>query len=483
MTSTVELPLWLFVLILLFAAVTFASHFLFPSVRWFFRRRLERAVARLNQRLERPIEPFRLARRYDMIQRLIYDPQVAQAVADHAATEGIPDNVAFEEARRYAREIVPSFSAFTYFSFAIRVTRWLSNAIYRVRLGHQDEEALRRIDPEATLVFVMNHRSNMDYVLITYLAARRSALSYAVGEWARVWPLSRLIRAMGAYFIRRKSRNELYRRVLATYVRLATQGGATQAMFPEGGLSLDGALAPPRLGLLKYIVDARDPAGPGRDVVFVPVGLNYDWVLEDKILTSAGRAGERRFRARIGVVMARMLRQLWLWMTGRYHRFGYAAVNFGRPLSLAEFTAAQQAADPSGPVTASDLPEPLSQELMERIGDIVPVLPVPAVCSLLLSEGAMTRSALEQRLAALLERMPLSHIHLPRDSRSYAVETALRILVRRGILRSEHGRYVPVPAKRDLLTYYANSISHLLPAAALPTDAAGAKEISASARS
>ena len=86
MTTTVELPLWLFVLILLFAVVTFASHFLFPSVRWFFRRRLEKAVARLNLRLERPIQPFKLARRYDMIQRLIYDPQVSQAIAQHAAT-------------------------------------------------------------------------------------------------------------------------------------------------------------------------------------------------------------------------------------------------------------------------------------------------------------------------------------------------------------------------------------------------------------
>ena len=49
MTSTIEIPVWLFVLILLFAAVTFAWHFLFPSVRWFFRRRLERAVAELNK--------------------------------------------------------------------------------------------------------------------------------------------------------------------------------------------------------------------------------------------------------------------------------------------------------------------------------------------------------------------------------------------------------------------------------------------------
>ncbi|MCB4379191.1 glycerol-3-phosphate acyltransferase, partial [Synechococcus sp. MU1644] len=110
MMRSVELPLWLFVLIVLFAAVTFASHFLFPSVRWFFRRRLERAVSRLNERLTRPIEPFKLARRHDMIQRLIYDPEVTEAIVQHADENNVPENVAFEQARRYAREIVPSFS-------------------------------------------------------------------------------------------------------------------------------------------------------------------------------------------------------------------------------------------------------------------------------------------------------------------------------------------------------------------------------------
>ena len=54
-------------LILGFALVTFASHFLFPSVRWFFRKRMEKAVSRINARLDRPIEWFKLARRQDMI--------------------------------------------------------------------------------------------------------------------------------------------------------------------------------------------------------------------------------------------------------------------------------------------------------------------------------------------------------------------------------------------------------------------------------
>ena len=445
----VEMPLWALILLVAFAAVTFASHFLFPSVRWFFRRRMERAVAKLNERLERPIQPFKLARRFDMIQRLIYDPEVSQAIADHAHAEGIPENVAFEQARRYAREIVPGFSATAYFGFAIRAAKWLSRTLYRVRLGHFDEPALSRVDRDATVVFVMNHRSNMDYVLVTWLAAERSALSYAVGEWARVWPLSRLIKAMGAYFIRRKSRNDLYRRVLARYVRMATDGGVTQAVFPEGGLSLDGGLAPPKLGLLKYIVEDRGPQA--RDVVFVPVALNYDRVFEDRILVAAGQRGERRFRARISVVARFIVHQVWLWLRRRYHRHGYAAVSFGAPLSLRDF----RRDHPDAPV------EDLGAELMERIGREVPVLPVPMVARALMRHGAMDRAALEQEVAAMLDQLPQAHVHLPRDDIAYAVEVGLRTLTRRKMVREAEGRFAPVEAERPLLDYYARSIAHL----------------------
>ncbi|SLN66477.1 Glycerol-3-phosphate acyltransferase [Falsiruegeria litorea R37] len=463
MTQTVELPLWLFVLIVLFAAVTFASHFLFPSVRWFFRHRLERAVARLNKRLERPIQPFKLARRHDMIQRLIYDPQVGQAVRDHAVAEGIPEAVAFEQARRYAREIVPSFSAFTYFSFAIRLARFLSNAFYNVRLDYQNEAAVRGIDPSATVVFVMNHRSNMDYVLITYLAAQRSALSYAVGEWARVWPLSRLIRAMGAYFIRRKSGSDLYRQVLACYVRHATEAGVTQAMFPEGGLSLNGTLGRPKLGLLKYIIDGSDPEK--RDVVFVPVALNYDRVLEDTILTTAANRSERRFRARIGVIMGWVLKQIWRRITGRYKRFGYAAVRYGEPLSLRAFHN----------TTEDDLTVPLARELMSRIGGAVPILPVPFVSWHINGAGPMTRMELEQ---ALIEWNPARSSPVVKS----LIEEGLTQLTDRRILIEQGDAYAVGPERPDLLRYYAASVDHLLKPK-MPDDDAGAEIDAATAGS
>lgn len=470
MFETVELPLWLVVLILGFAVIAALDKVMIPSVRWFFRRRLERVVARLNTNLERPIQPFKLARRHDMIQRLIYDPQVGQAVADHAKAEGIPESVAFQQASRYAREIVPSFSASAYFGFAIRAARTLSNALYRVRLGHHDEEGLKAIDPEATVVFVMNHRSNMDYVLVTYLAAERSALSYAVGEWARVWPLSGLIRAMGAYFIRRKSRNELYRKVLARYVKLATEAGVTQAMFPEGGLSQSGALMPPKLGLLKYIVDDFDPQG--RDVVFVPVALNYDRVLEDRILVAAAHDPKGRFKARIGVIAGNSLKQIWLRLIGRYHRFGYAAVSFGRPLSLRDMTR-----EITGDATVV-----LARRLTQEIGAIVPVLPVPMVAWLISRNGPMTRADVEMGFSKAIRDHPASHIHLPRHNRDYAAEVGLRHLVERGILELQEDRYVPVPEQMELLQYYANSIRHLMLAPDDP-DSATAKQYSATAGS
>jgi glycerol-3-phosphate O-acyltransferase len=453
MMRMVELPLWLLLLILAFAAVTFASHFLLPSVRWFFRRRAERLVARLNRRLTRPIQPFKLARRFDTIQRLIYDPEVALAIAEHARREGVPEAVAFQRARAYAREIVPSFSASAYFGIGTRLARWLSQGLYRVRLGHYSEAELTTLDPEATVVFVLNHRSNMDYVLVTFMVAERTSLSYAVGEWARIWPLSMLIRSMGAYFIRRDARNALYRKVLARYVQMATEAGVTQAVFPEGGLSLDGSVGPAKLGILSYILAARTQ----RDVVFVPVAFNYDRVLEDRFLIAAARSGQRRFHIRLLRTGVYALRRGWQLARGNFLRYGYAAVSFGPPLSLQRFR------DGRGGALAG----PVAEELMARIRTLVPVLPVPLLCKVLVDHGPLARAALEAAFAALVERLRSAgaHVQVPRGSVTLALRLAREHLALRGLVTDGEVTAIVEP-NRALVAYYANSIAHLLPAPA-----------------
>jgi glycerol-3-phosphate O-acyltransferase len=377
---------------------------------------------------------------------------VAQAIAEYARDNDVREDVAFQTAERYAREIVPGFSAFTYFAFAIRAARFLSQSLYRVRLVQPNEDALAAIPEDATVIFVMNHRSNMDYVLVTWLAAERSALAYAVGEWARVWPLRTLVRAMGGYFIRRRHNNPLYRKVLARYVQMATEAGVTQAVFPEGGLSRTGALGKPKLGLISYILDGFTP-GQSRDVVFVPVAINYDRVMEDRNLIEAQENGARAFRFSIWPIWRYVRRHTWLRLTGKFHRYGYAAVCFGDPLSLTEFLGHPR----------PDQPGALGAELMTRIAGAMPVTPVPLVSHALVN-GATTRAELEQnvttRIAEAKERG--ATIHIPRDDVAYTIEAGLRALAERGLLEfGDTGALSLTEPGRRIATFYAASVAHL----------------------
>src|SRR6478735_1158493 len=275
MSEPVSVPLWLFLAIVVFALWSLLDRLLIPSGRWFLRRRLNRLIDRVNRRLAVEIKPFQLTKRQVLIDRLVYDPQVVMAVNDHCRAATVPREVAMSEVRRYAREIVPTFNAYIYFRVGYSIARAVARFLYRVRLGFADERTMAGVPPGTTVVFVMNHRSNMDYVLVAFLAAERVALSYAVGEWARIWPLQQLIRSMGAYFVRRNSGDPLYRMVLQRYVQMAIEAGVPQAVYPEGGLSTDGRLRPPRLGLLDYMLKSFDPKAE-RDIVFIPVGINYD---------------------------------------------------------------------------------------------------------------------------------------------------------------------------------------------------------------
>jgi glycerol-3-phosphate O-acyltransferase len=444
---------------------------LIPSVRFVMRRRLNRAIDKLNTRLKLRIQPFKLAKRQALIDQLIFDPEVLRAIEDYAAANKVTREAAQARARRYAKEIVPSFSAYAYFGIGARLARRVSMFLYRVRLGYLDEQAMQTVDPDSAVIFVINHRSNMDYVLVTYMAATSSALSYAVGEWARVWLLQSIIRSMGAYFVRRDSREPLYRRVLARYVHMAVAGGLTQAMFPEGGLTRDGRLRPAKLGLLSYMVSSFDPKG-ARDALFVPVGINYDRVIEDRVQTAALTTpeGEKpRFNFSPAVLVAFLFHNVGLRLRGKLYRYGYACVSFGKPLSLRQYLGARgidfRMLDEQRRFAEI---ERLGATLMEKVGEVVPALPVALVATVVLA-AARPLSALELKgqVADLMARLTAkgAHIHIPRADQDYALEVGLRMLRLRHLVEEENGLYRANPREEMLLRYYANSIVHLVTAA------------------
>lgn len=461
-------PVWLFIALAALAAVAVLDRLLMPSVRWFVRRRVNRVVDELNTRLDLKLQPLKLTKREVLIDRLIFDPQVMAAVDRRMRDEDLPRDLVMDDVKRYAREIVPAFNAYLYFRIGTWLARRLSTLLYRVRVGVRNGDSganLSDIDPEATVVFVMNHRSNMDYVLVAYLAATSTALSYAVGEWARVWPLQTMIRALGAYFIRRNSSDPLYRKVLERYVAMATAAGVTQAVYPEGGLSRDGRLRPPRFGLLSYMVKGFDPDGPG-DLVFIPVGLNYDRVLEDRslLLGEDEKAAHGGTWPALRTTLAFVGHQIMLMLRGRWYRFGYACVNFGQPVSMHRYLAGRNL----NPQTMPDeeyrrFIAELGTELLRRVGEVVPILPVSLVSTVLLDAGrGLDEFDIKARAHALIGVLEDrgAKLYIPRADWEYAVTVGLRMLILRQAVHERDGLY-GIGDDR-LLRYYANAIRHLL---------------------
>jgi len=470
-TSSVSVPLWVVIIVGALALWSVLDRLLIPSVRFLMQRRLNRAIDKLNTRLKLRIQPFKLAKRQALIDQLIFDPEVLRAVEEYAAINKVPREVAQARARRYAQEIVPSFSAYAYFGIGTRMARWLSTFVYRVRLGYLDEQAMQTVDPDSAVIFVINHRSNMDYVLVTYMASTASALSYAVGEWARVWLLQSIIRSMGGYFVRRDSREALYRKVLARYVHMAVAGGLTQAMFPEGGLTRDGKLRPAKLGLLSYMVSSFDPKGT-RDALFVPVGINYDRVIEDRVQIAALTTpeGEKpRFKFSPFVLIAFLAQNAWLRVRGKLYRYGYACVSFGRPLSLRHYLVERgidfRMLDEKARFAEI---ERFGALLMEKVGEVVPALPVALVSTVVLAaDRPLSALELKGAVAGLMASLAAkgAHVHIPRADQDYALEVGLRMLRLRHLVEEENGLYRANPQEAPLLRYYANSIAHLIPAA------------------
>lgn len=386
------------------------------------------------------------------------------------AQHGLPEQVVRRLVRKYLDEIIPHFNVLSYYKIGYNVAKVVVNLLYKTSVDYQDEPALERIPKRDVVVYLMNHRSNADYVVVAYVLARGVHVSYAVGEWARAWPLEYVFKSFGAYFIRRKFREPLYHMVLERYVQLITRNGVTQGIFPEGGLSRDGKLRPPKLGLLDYICRTLTDPTFDRDIWFVPVALNYDRVLEDRsLIRELVAEGHRPSRlAQLNTVTSYLISNTVRLLTGRLKRYGRVAVNFGTPLSLRAWLT-------TAPPSVLTLPkeerlrqlERLAQEMLRRISAIIPVTPVPLAAAALLSFGqtVLTKDAVLERMDQLRDRLKDVNGKVVRGGARVAEiwDRAWRMLRMRRLVIVDGESLVILPRGRPLLEFYANSIAHLVP--------------------
>src|SRR2546423_8568674 len=210
-----------------------------------------------------------------------------------------------------------------------------------------------------------------------------------------------------------------------------------------------------------------DP-GFDRDIWFVPVAINFDRVLEDRALIrelvdERDRPGRL---AQLWTVMKYLVSSAVRLVTGRLKRYGRAAVNFGTPISLREWLASARGVLQLPKEQRLPQLERLAALLMERIGAIIPVTPVPLAAAALLSFGQtmIPKAAVLDRMGQL--RGPLGGVKakvVRGGARIREGGDRARRVLRMRRLGVEAGDNVAVlPPGRPGLQSYANLISHLL---------------------
>lgn len=204
----------------------------------------------------------------------------------------------------------------------------ISRLFSRVRVcGLERFETMARNSP---VVLVPAHRSHLDYIIISSVLYR-SNLSpplVAAGENLNFWPVGYFIRGVGAFFIKRAVKNDrIHAIVLRRYVSYLVKRGHLLEFFIEGTRSRSGRTLPPKLGLLKTICEVQ-LKGIRRDIMFVPVSVTYENVVEGKIFGEENTGVKKRKESLSSLLSAGSLLRT---------KYGEVVVRFSEPLSLARY--------------------------------------------------------------------------------------------------------------------------------------------------
>jgi len=204
-----------------------------------------------------------------------------------------------------------------------------------------------------------------------------------------------------------------------------------------------------------------------RDIVFIPVGVNYDRTLEDRSLLRAldPDAEKRSLWFVVKTTSGFIWKSLILMILSRWQRFGYAYVNFGKHVSVRQYCAENSVN--FGKLERADRflnVQKLADQLMGAIRYVIPALPISLVATVMLESGHQGLGALEveARVNQLIEELQGrgAHVYVSPRNRIESILSALNMLQLRNLVRESGGIYRAVPEEIDVLAYYANAIAH-----------------------
>jgi glycerol-3-phosphate O-acyltransferase len=448
----------------------------------------------LHQQLARELRtavgpPLKSAAR--VREKVLRDRTLRASLAAVASDSGRSPEAVHREAERCLAEVASRFTPG--FVRAMRpVLGWVFRRLYESVEADEDGLArVKRMAADAPVVLCPSHKSYVDFLVISWLLYERGMTPphIAAGINLAFWPFGAIARRGGAFFIRRTVKGDrVYTAVLRAYVKHLMRDRFPQEFYVEGGRSRTGKLLFPKTGLLSMEVDAWLD-GAAHDVLFVPVAIDYERLIEAGAYARELAGGEKQgesFRGLLGAVgvLFRRYERLYVQVEPAISLRQVAEARLGPgATSLALDTEWRgEIAEPALAAGQHDAPAEAKRRLVQAvanriawgIGRAVTITPVGLVAAVLLSRTrrALPASEVARRIELLRyvaaeggARFGRGLAGAPSDPRKPGpVRDAVRRLVRGGLLEEVEAEgeagYLAVEGKRPVLDYHRNAVIH-----------------------
>ena len=407
----------------------------------------------------------RLPNRQGMFNKLLNSPAIQAAIEEEAKAKNISHEKARAEAQKILQEIAADVSHSS-LRMADRFLRWLWNKLYS-GINVENADRVRKLALEGhEIVYIPCHRSHIDYLLLSYVLYHQGLVPphIAAGINLNFWPVGRIFRSWGAFFIRRTFKgNRLYSAIVREYLAELFHRGYSVEYFIEGGRSRTGRLLTPKTGMMSMTLQALQH-NQTRPISVVPVYVGYEHVIEVDTYAKELR-GAAKEKENAGLVL-RVIKKL--------RNLGQGFVNFGEPITLSNylnqhFPEWKAQSGEEKPHWFNPAVDAISHQVMVHINNAAAVNAMNLVGTALLSsrQRALSREQLLEQIDSyqqMLRNVPYStDMVLPSDSPQAMLEHVLN-LDRVGVLVEKDNFGEIVRLERNsavLMTYYRNNIQHL----------------------
>ncbi|HNX24207.1 MAG TPA: 1-acyl-sn-glycerol-3-phosphate acyltransferase [Spirochaetota bacterium] len=331
----------------------------------------------------------------EMMEKVLYHKNVLDVIQQEINEKRIPEKKLRRKAYGYFREIAADFSI-VYIRFFKATNDYLFRKIFDgIHFDIEDFKKIREASSKGPVILVPSHKSHMDYIIISSMFYHNKLIPPHIlaGSNLTFFPMGKIFRRSGAFFMRRTFKGlNLYASVFKQYVKSLINEGYTIEFFIEGTRSRTGKVVKPKMGMLKYLIEAIDE-GYNKDLVFAPLTVNYDRILEENSYLKELKGKEKTTESTSGFIKSRKLIQ---------RKYGSVYMGFNEPFTLSEvrekFLKEKNVSD------IDDFTEELGYYIVKKINDTVIVTPFAITTAALLNTTArgFTRESVKRRIMIIL---------------------------------------------------------------------------------